>query len=150
MRWTIVKSITKIAPDLSNILIRKRPQYLSFEEYGNLPKGSLGNTFYKYLKKENISFKPNLIRHDLKHILRGYEMKMPDELRIHAFQMGNRYYNPMGITCLLLCCCIVPEIIPTLKKDFKRGRIAKRLKGIDLGKYLGYPFVDLQQHFRVA
>ncbi|MGB1104785.1 MAG: hypothetical protein ACPG21_14335 [Crocinitomicaceae bacterium] len=92
------------------------------------------------------------VRATLSHPMmnKAFQMKMPDELRIHAFQMGNRYYNPMGITYLLLCCCIVPEIIPTLKKDFKRGRIAKRLKGIDLGHYLGYPLVDLQRHFRVA
>ena len=150
MRWTIVNVLTKIATDLSNILIRQRKQYLPFEQYGKLPKNSLCHSFYKYLKKEGISFKPNLIRHDLKHILLGYEMKMPDELRIHAFQLGNRYHNPIGITYLIVCSILVPEILPNLKSDFKRGRRAKPMKNIDLGQFLSIDVVQLRHQLNIS
>jgi ubiquinone biosynthesis protein Coq4 len=150
MRWTIVKIITKIATDLSNILIRKRKQYLPFEEYAKLPKNSLGRNFYNYLKAEKIAFKPNLIRHDLKHILLGYEMKMPDELKINAFLLGNRYYNPLGITYLFICVLIVPEIIPELKKAYQRGRTAVSLKSVDLGKYLSNDLQKIRYQLNIS
>jgi len=150
MRWIIVKIITKIATYFSNILIRKRKQYLPFEAYSKLPEKSLGRTFYRYLKQEKIRFKPNLIRHDLKHILLGYEMKMPDELKINAFLLGNRYYNPLGIVYMCICLLLVPEILPDLKKDFRRGRTAKSLKSIDLGKYLSADVEQIRQQLQIS
>ena len=83
---------------------------------------SLGFKLHTYLLKTNLTYKPNLIRHDLKHILLNYEMKMPDELKIHAFLIGNKSYNLMGIFYLFICIVIVPEIIPVLIKEYKRGQ----------------------------
>ena len=83
-----------------------------------------------------IPFKPNLVRHDLKHILLGYKMEMPDELKICAFQLGNHHYNLMSATYLFICVMIVPEVIPSLIHDFKRGRKATRLSELPLEKYV--------------
>lgn len=132
MRWKFVVWLTVVATNLSGILIRKRQQPYTFEMYGAMPLGSLGHTYYKTLTDQKMTYKPNLIRHDLKHVLLGYTMQMPDELRIHAFLIGNRSYNPMAILYLLVCFCVVPEIVPSLKKDFQRGRKSPSLKNTPL------------------
>ncbi len=132
MRWKLVTWITVLATGLSAVLIRKRKLIHPLADYAAMPTDSLGKTLYLALKKQHINLKTNLIRHDLKHILLGYTMNMPDELRIHAFLMGNRCYNPMAILYMLICVPLVPEIIPTLKKDFKRGRKTPTLKKTDL------------------
>lgn len=138
LRWQLVTWITIIATRFSNILVRKREQSYQFEEYAQMQEGSLGRTFYNYLKTEKISYKANLIRHDLKHILLDYKMNMPDELRIHAFLLGNRCYNPMSMAYLALCVVLVPETISKLKHDYNRGKQTKSLKGVNLQKYVQF------------
>jgi ubiquinone biosynthesis protein Coq4 len=101
-----------------------------------MPSNSLGYGLFDYLEKTNLTYKPNLIRHDMKHILLNYEMKMPVELKIHAFLIGNKSYNLMGIIYLIICVIIVPEIIPDLKKEYVRGQNATCLKNIDLQHYI--------------
>jgi len=136
MRWKLVNWLTVKATDLSDFLLRKRKWNYSLQDYQNMPENSLGKSLSDYMEKHSIPFKSNLVRHDLKHIVLGYEMDMPDELRIHSFLLGNRCYNPMAIAYLLICVMIVPEVIPTLKKDFKRGRRAKCLRNINLENFI--------------
>jgi len=145
MRWRIVKWLTIKATDFSNILLRKRNWKYSETDYRKMPENSLGNKLIQYMDQNNIPFKPNLVRHDLKHIILGYGMNMPDELRIHSFLIGNRCYNPMAIAYLIICVCIVPEIIPTLKKDFKSGRKSKCLREINLENYLKEDLIYCQK-----
>ena len=150
MRWKLVTWITLFATSLSHILVRKREQYYHFYEYSKMSAGSLGKSYYEYLKTHKIPYKPNLIRHDLKHVLLGYEMNMSDELRIHAFLLGNRSYNPMAITYLIICAAIVPETITKLRKDFKRGRQSTCLKKINLQAYVHQNLFKCRQHFKIS
>ena len=136
MRWKLVQWITVKATDLSGILLRKRNWSYSADDYRRMPLNSIGHQLITYMDRHNIPFKPNLVRHDVKHILLGYEMNMPDELRIHAFLLGNRCYNPLAITYLAICTAVVPEVIPTLKKDFVRGRKAVCLRAIPIQDHL--------------
>lgn len=136
MRWKLVQWITVKATDLSDFLLRKRNWKYTADDYRSMPENSLGRRLIGYMDEHNIPFKPRLVRHDLKHVLLDYEMNMPDELRIHAFLLGNRCYNPMAMLYLALCTVIVPEIIPTLRKDFRRGRNSICLRSINLENYL--------------
>ncbi len=114
-----------------------------------MPKASLGNELYLYLIKHNISFKPNLIRHDIKHILLGYEMDMPDELKIHSFLIGNRSYNTMGILYLIICTAIIPETIPSLILAYKRGKKADCMKRINFYPLVRKPLIECQQKLKL-
>lgn len=136
MRWKFVTWFTILATKLSDILLFKRKQKFQFEDYKKMPIGSLGRTYYNYLKSEKIKYRPNLIRHDLKHILLNYKMTMKDELRLHAFLLGNRSYNPLAVAHFLTCCLFVPKFIGRLRIDFNRGKEALRLKHIDLQRFV--------------
>lgn len=136
MRWKLITWLTVQATNLSNLLLSSRDWNYNMEDLALMPDNSLGHGLYDYLKEANLSFKPNLIRHDIKHILLNYDMKMPDELKIHAFLIGNRSYNAMGIIYLMVCVCIVPEILPKLKQEYIRGKQATCLKAIDLKAYV--------------
>jgi len=134
MRWRIITWITLVSTGLSHIMIRKRKLYYDFYEYKGMPNKSLGKSFSNYVVQAKIPFKQNLIRHDLKHILLGYKMTMQDELRIHAFLVGNRCYNPIAMAYLFICLLIVPESIGGIKNDFYRGRKTPCLKKTNLQK----------------
>ena len=145
MRWKLVKWLTIKATDFSNWLLRKRNWKYTADDYRNMPENSAGKRLIEYMDANQIPFKPNLVRHDLKHILLGYQMNMPDELRIHAFLIGNRCYNPMAMAYLFICVAIVPEILPTLWKDFKRGRKSVCLKNIPLENYIQSDLTSCQK-----
>lgn len=136
MRWKLITWLTIQATNLSNILLHKREWQYNLNDLKQMPANSLGYNLQHYYLQTGIVYKPNLIRHDLKHILLNYKMKMPDELKIHAFLIGNKSYNPMGIVYLCICILIVPEILPALKKEYKRGQKATCLKNIQLQNYV--------------
>jgi len=149
MRWKFVTWLTVKATDLSDWLLRNRNWHYTAADYRKMPENSLGKKLIDSMDRNQIPFKPNLVRHDLKHVLLGYQMNMPDELRIHAFLIGNRSYNPMAITYLLICVAIVPEVIPMLRKDFKRGRKAICLKDIPLENYIESDLITCQKKWRL-
>ncbi len=150
MRWKIVIWITLIATNLSHILLRKRKQHYTFEDYANMPQNSLGKTYHTWLNEAQLSFKPNLVRHDLKHVLLEYRTEMSDELRITAFLIGNRCYNPLSIAYLGLCLCIVPEAIKWLYNDFKRGRKSTCLKYVVLQDYVKMNLIACRKQLNIS
>jgi ubiquinone biosynthesis protein Coq4 len=149
MRWKLVEWLTVKATDLSDLLLSSRNWDYTITDCSEMPKNSLGYGLYDYLEKTNLSYRPNLIRHDMKHILLDYEMKMPDELKIHAFLIGNKCYNLMGIIYLGICVLIVPEIIPELKQEYKRGQKAKCLKNIDLQQFVKQDIKNVRKHLLI-
>jgi len=149
MRWKFVTWLTVQATNLSNIILKSRRWNFDLKDFETMPECSLGYQLQLYLKRNFIEFKPNLIRHDIKHILLGYEMKMPDELKIHAFLLGNKSYNSLGMIYLLVCILIVPEIIPKLVSENKRGKNADCLHAIILQDYLTQDINSLRQKFNI-
>ncbi|MGV6862705.1 MAG: hypothetical protein ACWA41_13115 [Putridiphycobacter sp.] len=136
MRWKFASWLSVIATNLSNILLKERPCPWTFEDLKLLPEDTVGYQLLFKLRQQNLSFKPKLIRHDLKHILLNYEMKMQGELEIHAFLLGNGSYNLMGIVYFIICTLILPETIRTSRLAFQRGKTYPCLKSIDILTYL--------------
>jgi hypothetical protein len=124
LRWQFVAWLTIKATDFSHWLLRNRKWNLSADDYRNMPANSTGKKLVTYMDSIHINFNPCLVKHDLKHILSGYQMITPHELRIQAFLLGNRCTNAMSVVYLAVCTAIVPEYISQLTKDFHRGRKA--------------------------
>ena len=148
-RWQFLEWFTLKSTSLSSYLLKDRPWKYSLKDCSKMAENSLGYHLYKYLNDNNIDFNPNLIRHDMKHILLGYEMKIKDELRIHTFLIGNKNYNILGNIYFLICIMIVPKIVPSLKKDYLRGKQSLQLKNIDLQNYANHDLKKLQKKFRI-
>ncbi|MFD1551060.1 hypothetical protein [Putridiphycobacter roseus] len=132
MRWKIVEWLTIQATNLSDFLLRNRSWKYQYSDYVDLPKNTIGYHYYAYLRKNKLTYKPNLIKHDIKHILLGYGMKMPGEMEIVAFLIGNKSYNKVGVLYLFTCLLIVPEYLPQLVQHYKRGKNATCLREINL------------------
>ncbi len=128
MRWKLITWLTIKATELSNLVLKQIVWPYQFEAYQHMSQNSLGYKYQAYLKRHKIEYKPNLIKHDMKHIILGYDMKMPGELEIVAFLIGNKSYNKIGVIYLLICLLIVPEYSLKLVKHYKRGKAAKCLK----------------------
>lgn len=149
IRWQLVSWLTLKATDFSHWLLRNRKWNLSAEDYRNMPANSTGKKLVTYMDSVHISFNPCLVKHDLKHILSGYEMITPHELRIQAFLLGNRCTNAMSVIYLAICTAIVPEYVAQLKKDFQRGRKAICLKKLNLEALAPLDLKVCQQNLRI-
>ena len=150
IRWKFVSWLTVNATNLSGLLLRDRKWNYSFSDFARMPPNSLGGTYYRKMLENNIPYNPKLIRHDMKHILLGYEMKMPDELRIHAFQMGNGSYNTLATTYIAICLLIVPEAVAFLRDDYRRGQKVPCLKNVSLEKYLNIDLIECRSKLNIS
>lgn len=135
-RLKIAEKLTIVATEMSSWILSDRDWNYKLSDFKLMPPNSLGRRYYEYMSLNKISYKPNLIRHDIKHILLSYEMKMPDEMRLHTYLMGNRSFNFLGTIYLAVCLILVPEQLAVIKSDYRKGKLSKRLKGIDLRPYL--------------
>jgi|GEM_PF-2015452 len=149
-RCQFIKWLTIKATNLSDYLLKERPWKYTFQECSKMDKDSLGYSLYTYLSENNLTFKPNLIRHDMKHILLNYEMKMEDELKLNAFLIGNKSNNLVGYIYLITCLFFIPEMITKLKIDYRKGKVATRLKSIDLQNLAEVNLTELRNTLNIT
>lgn len=131
-RWRLAKKLSVHATNFSGWLLRNRKWQYDEMDYRNLPEGTVGKELINYMDKIGITFKPNLVKHDIKHIITGYQMKTKDEIKIQAFLLGNRCTNWFSIIYLFVNLLLLPEIISEAMKDYNRGKKAVRLRTIHL------------------
>jgi len=149
-RWQFINWLSLKANNLSDSLLQDRFWEYSLDDYSELNKDTLGYSLYIYLDENNLTFKSKLIRHDMKHILLNYEMKIEDELRLHAFLIGNKSYNLLGIIYLTTCTLFVHEMIIKLKTDYKKGKSAKRLKHVQLPNFATSNLNELRDSLNIT
>ena len=145
MRWKLVTWLTIQATEVSGIVLKDRDWPHKAEDYGLMPKLSVGHQYSKLISSKTIEYKPNLVKHDMKHIILGYDMNIRNELNIVAFLIGNRSSNKVSIFYLIICLLIVPEYLFQLKKHFKRGRSANRLKDYNIASLVEHDLKSVRQ-----
>jgi ubiquinone biosynthesis protein Coq4 len=149
-RWQFINWLSLKATSLSDALLNNRAWEYTMQDCSKMKQDSLGYSLYTYLTDNNLTFKPKLIRHDMKHILLGYEMKIEDELKLHAFLIGNKSYNLLGIVYLVTCTLFVPEMIFKLRIDYRKGKSTKKLKHVELQNYAKYNLKELRETLNVT
>ena len=149
MRWKLVTWLTIQATELSGFLLRNRAWRYDLSDYEKMPGNTLGGQYYLYLKRHQITFKANLVKHDMKHIILGYEMKMPGELDIVAFLIGNKSFNKTGVVYLFICLLIVPEYLPKLRYHYRRGKQAHCLRDYDLSQLVEVDLNTIRKNLNI-
>jgi len=149
-RWRLIEWLSLKATHLSDLLLQNRAWEYTLDDCSKMNKDTLGYSLFSYLDKNNLTFKSKLIRHDMKHILLNYEMKIEDELKLHAFLIGNKSYNLLGIIYLITCSLFVPEVIVKLKVDYKKGKMAEKLKYVDLQNFATSNLNELRNSLNIT
>jgi hypothetical protein len=57
--------------------------------YSLCPAGTLGNDLFIFLKQRNLPLLKHYARHDLKHVLLGYDTTEEGEACLQSFMFGN-------------------------------------------------------------
>lgn len=115
------------------------------EELRRYPSNTWGFQTAEFLKRHSFHvFLPKYELHDAMHVLLGYEVSAADELRLQAFMVGNRNASFAGKVLVILGAFLLPETLPTLHKEFKRGRSSPSLRKWPVQELLNRPLIELQ------
>ena len=81
-----------------------------YQKLGLLPEGTVGRTYWEMIRRNDFSFPgephgpPNpIVRHDLNHVLSGYDTTPTGELQVAAFQAAGMQTDPFAILVFILC-----------------------------------------------
>lgn len=68
---------------------KPKPFPYSFEQLKCLPEGTLGNDLAVFIETKNLQLLTHYARHDLKHIILGFDTTEEGELCLQSFMLGN-------------------------------------------------------------
>ena len=104
-------------------LVRK-PEVFPYSavELQAFPQGSLGNDLVSFLQKKELDLLPYYTKHDIKHILLGYDTTDEGEVCLQCFMMGNRHFSFPVVATVLYGLLTMPEHWSSFRVAFKRGR----------------------------
>ena len=149
IRWKIVTWLTIQATEISGLVLKERNWPFQPSDYSKMHKTSLGYHNHICISSQKIEYKANLIKHDMKHIILGYDMTIKNELNIVAFLIGNKSANKVSIFYLIVCLMFVPDYLPKLRKHYNRGKTAKRLKNYDLSIFVTQDLQETRNHLNI-
>jgi len=127
---------------------RRKPWGLSTRHLLNYPEGSLGKALGEFLDKENLEPIEKLERHDVFHILLGYETDFKQEAGLYFFLFGNGKKSFFAIGTILFSACLFPEHWPYLYHQYKRGKAYYPLVRIKFQEFLHDNYDDLKKIVR--
>ena len=122
-RETILVFLThKIA--LPMLKLVRRPNEFSYSEddLQSLPPGTLGNDLFVFLKQRNLPLLKHYARHDLKHVLLGYDTTEEGEACLQSFMFGNGRISFPVLATVGYSFLTMPEYWSKMKKAFLQGK----------------------------
>ena len=123
IRETILVFLThKVA--LPMLKLVRRPNEFSYSEddLRSLPPGTLGNDLFVFLKKRNLPLLKHYARHDLKHVLLGYDTTEEGEACLQSFMFGNGRISFQVLATVTYSFITMPEYWGKMKKAFLQGK----------------------------
>ncbi len=97
------------------------------EHLKRFPVGSLGNDLARFLDVNNLQLLPYYARHDIKHILLGYETTDEGEGSLQCFMLGNGHLSFPVLATVVYCFLTMPEHWHSFRRAFRRGRCAPEI-----------------------
>lgn len=140
IRKSILVFLThKIALPLLKLVRKPNTLTHSAEDLKNLPKGTLGNDLYVFLTQRNLPLLKHYARHDLKHVLLGYETTEEGEACLQSFMLGNGRVSFPVLATVIYSFLTMPEYRGQMQKAFSAGK-----KSIPIHKWKWNEIVRLQ------
>jgi ubiquinone biosynthesis protein Coq4 len=94
----------------------------SIDQLKCLPQGSLGNDLYYFLEKRKLPFLTHYARHDLKHVLLGYDTTDEGEACLQCFMLGNGRISFPVLATVIYSLITMPEHWKKMKQAYRFGK----------------------------
>ena len=119
----------KIALPVLKIIRRPNQFTYSKDQLMYLPDGSLGNDLYHFLEKRNLPLLAHYARHDLKHVLLGYDTTDEGEACLQSFMLGNGRISFPVLATVLYSFVTMPEHWEKMRKAYRLGKKGNSIHG---------------------
>ena len=129
----------KIALPMLRFVRRPNAFTYSEEELKMLPAGTLGNDLYVFLKERNLPLLNHYARHDLKHVLLGFDTTEEGEACLQSFILGNGRVSFPVLATVVYGFFTMPEYWRHMRKAFFSGK-----KSVSIHKWKWNEIVGLQ------
>src|SRR3982751_5259673 len=102
----------------------RKPNFFTYskEQLRELPGGSLGNDLFLFLSKRNLPLLKHYARHDLKHVVLGYDTTDEGEACLQSFMLGNGRVSFPVLATVIYSFCTMPEHWTKMKKAHRLGK----------------------------
>ena len=109
----------------------RKPTAFTYNEddLQSLPTGTLGNDLYIFLKQRGLPLLKHYARHDLKHVLLGYDTTEEGEACLQSFMLGNGRISFPVLATVTYSCLTMPEHWGKMKRAFKQGKKSNSIHG---------------------
>ena len=127
--------------------IIRRPNVFTYnkEQLMLLPEGSLGKELYLFLEKRNLPLLKHYARHDLKHVLLGYDTTDEGEACLQTFMLGNGRVSFPVLATVMYGFITMPEHWKKMRLAFKQGRSSNPFHGWKWNELLQEQANDLRK-----
>lgn len=123
LRTAILIFLThRIALPVLKIVRRPNAFTHTKEELKYFPAGSLGNDLYLFLQQRDLPLLQHYARHDLKHVLLGYDTTDEGEACLQSFMMGNGRISFPVLATVAYSFITMPEHWKRIRAAFQQGR----------------------------
>lgn len=135
----------KVALPLLKIV--RKPNQLSYkkEELKNLPDGSLGKDLYLFLERRNLPLLRHYARHDLKHVLLGYDTTDEGEACLQNFMLGNGRVSFPVLATVLYSFATMPEYWKKMRAAYRLGKKCSPVHRWPWNELLTQPTISLRK-----
>src|SRR4030095_14007694 len=146
IRETILVLLThKIA--LPMLKLVRRPNEFTYceDELKSLPAGTLGNDLGIFLNQRNLPLLKHYARHDLKHVLLGYDTTEEGEACLQSFMFGNGRISFRVLATVAYSFLTMPEYWNKMKKEFLQGKKSNPIHPWKWNEILKEPTEELRR-----
>lgn len=116
----------------------------SREELIAFENGSLGNDLVRFIDQKHLELLPYYARHDIKHILLGYNTTDDGEVCLQCFMLGNGHISFPVMATVFYGMVTMPEHWCKFRNAFRRGRKACSLESWNWFELLKTPTETLR------
>jgi ubiquinone biosynthesis protein Coq4 len=107
--------------------------------------GTLGKDLYNFLDVKDLELLPYYARHDIKHILLGYDTTDEGEGCLQCFMLGNGHVSFPVMATVLYGVVTMPEYWKSFATAFKRGKACEPIADWKWFEILEEPTSTLKQ-----
>jgi ubiquinone biosynthesis protein Coq4 len=126
--------------------VRKpKPFLYTKEQLHQLPNGSLGNDLIHFVEAKNLALLTHYARHDLKHIVLGYDTTEEGELCLQSFMLGNGRISIPVLATVFFGLLLAPEFWKKMYCSFLMGKQCNPIHQWDWFQMITQPTKEIQQ-----
>ena len=146
IRETILVLLThRIALPVLKLVRRPNEFTYSENDLESLPPGTLGNDLFIFLKQRNLPLLKYYARHDLKHVLLGYDTTEEGEACLQSFMFGNGRISFPVLATVTYSFITMPEYWSKMNQAFLQGKKSNPIHGWKWNELLREPTEKLRR-----